>query len=452
MKKMRFLLGFLSKKGILLLGILIGIVLVLLMKGYDAQAFVSNDYGFVLISGFTTGGGQNGGMPIAGGLSMDFQPDITKVCLYLDGGGTNDGGAWTRYRVFSSYENIQANYIYNWHYGNVPGRFAVSMIEMHDITKSYVYIFSSRSDAESYISGKSDAANAINYEEIQSVNAIYDSSISAPSKLYIDALSASSVTSVWEYSGNSYEGLQYEVQVENYYAAQSFAYAILGGYSGSSADQSFKLNGYINSLNQLTCEHTVEGYLKNPSGGLDEEILVSGIIDKSSGDMHSINTYISIPVDYSDQFVSSGIPFFQGATNAKHPVYLGSQVTVIPYRVIDGVRYKGNTVVCRRFVNPALNALVGSTFTEIGSDSNGNSYINRTENVDITGESTSGSIGIGDTGTFFSFLNQLMDMLVNQGALLGVFNNLLSSVPAYIWVLIGFSIVVGIVAMIVKFA
>lgn len=452
MKKIRFLLGFLSKKGCFWAGLLIGLLGVLFFSLVSAHAYYTNSYSPTGATCLLYSCTDNNG----------YSYEVWADFLTVDG-TPNDGDIRIAYcssrnrPIVSNYEYKSFNIgvwensgeTYSYYVSDYQGLANVSNVPTDAIIA--IPLFSDFEKLQDYIAGKIDITECDNYEDLKK-DYVYDSSIAAPSKLYINSLSASSVTVVWEYSDNSYEGLQYEVQVENYYAAQSFAYAVLGGYTGSSVDQTIKLNGYINSLNQLTCKHTVEGYLKNPSGGLDEEILVSGTIDKSSGDMHSIDTYISVPVDYSDQFVYSGNPFFQGVTNAKHPVYLGSQVTVIPYRVIDGVRYKGNTVVCRRFVNSALNTLVGSTFTEIGSDSNGNSYINRTENVDITGESTSGSIGIGDTGTFFSFLNQLMSMLMDQTALLGVFNNLLSSVPAYIWVLIGFSIVVGIVAMIVKFA
>lgn len=126
-----------------------------------------NEYGYLLISGFTTGTYWNGYAPISGGLSMDFSPDIEKICLYKDGNGSNDGGTWTRYRVASSYEEIEANYVYNWHFGSDPGRFAVSDIVMHEITKSYVYIFNTGSEASQYLSGNLDAKNALNYEDVQ---------------------------------------------------------------------------------------------------------------------------------------------------------------------------------------------------------------------------------------------------------------------------------------------
>lgn len=321
--------------------------------------------------------------------------------------------------------------------------FGIPYFSIPEKGKAYV-------DGTSYDGKMVDISDCDNWEEIKIIGATYDSSIPAPTNLYINALSSSSVTSVWTYTGDSYQGLTYEVEIENFYASQSFTYNIMSGYTGSSINESVKFNGYINATNQIICPHTVEDYLKNPSGGLDEEILVSGISDKSSGDMHSTNTYISTPKNYSNEFVSSGIPFFTGATNSKHAIYVGSQVTVTPYRETDGILYKGNSVVCRRFINDALNTLVGSTFTEVGNDSSGNSYIVNTGNVDTYGNSTSGSVG--DSGTFFSFLNQLFSLISDQKGLLGVYNNLLSTVPNYIWILIGFSIVVGIVIMIVNYS
>lgn len=449
MKKIRFLLDFLGKKGCFCSGLVVGLLGVLLfplvsVHAYYTESYIPSGATILLLSYEDDKGYQHKIYAEFPDLDETVQSDV-RVAFHPGRNRPISSNYSYMYYDVGIFEREDGTY--NYFVSDLKGDSLVSNVKSNAVV--YVPIFSDYSDFQGYIAGTVDITKADNYSDILGSNAVYDSSIPTPSKLYINALSPSSVTSVWEYLDNSYEGLQYEVQVENYYAAKSFAYAILSGYTGSSANESIKFNGYINSLNQIICTHTVENYLKNPSG-LDEEILISSIVDKESGEMHSINTFINTPVDYSDQFAYSGIPFFQGATNGKHAIYVGSQVTVIPYRIIDGVRYNGNSVVCRRFTNEALNVLVGSTFTEIGSDSNGDSYIVRTEGVDTFGESTSGSIG--DSGTFLNFLNQLMSMLTDQTALLGVFNNLLSSVPAFIWVLIGFSIVVGIVAMIVKFA
>lgn len=174
-----------SKKGVLVLGLVVGMMLSLFccqsvsVSAHEAEndsdtiekpadyPTGQNEYGYLLISGFTTGTYWNGYVPISGGLSMDFSPDIEKICLYKDGNGSNDGGAWTRYRVASAYEKIEANYVYNWHFGSDPGRFAVSDIVMHEITKSYVYIFNTGSEASQYLSGNLDPSNALNYDDLQ---------------------------------------------------------------------------------------------------------------------------------------------------------------------------------------------------------------------------------------------------------------------------------------------
>lgn len=369
--------------------------------------------------------------------------DQSRYNIGINVNGVIDGNTETYTYLKTQYDTIESC-------GAVGGQLGA-----YSYTSS-VYVFKDRASAKSYLAGTMSESelmqNALNYNDVMFGSASYDSSVPSPDKLYIDSLSSTSVSAVWSYSNNStsLDNVTYKVEVENFYVTTSLFNSIAKGWSGKTGESSWKFNGTIDECNRLKGMNTVETYLSSPTKILADEVLVSANVISDSGVMHSTNTYVCTPTDYSDEFASSGNAFFTGATNSHWAEYCGSQVTVTPYMTIDGVTKKGATVVCRRFTSDMLNTIVGSTYTKVGTDDNGKEYIESTNRQDNTGSSI-GEYEKLDTDNVMTFIKDGFGILGSNGVL-ALAQTVFLGVPTYIWMLYGTLIAVTIVVIVFKIA
>lgn len=312
----------------------------------------------------------------------------------------------------------------------------IELLTINEDCFSDIYRFSDKQSLDDYILGKTDASTALNYESVMFGSASYDASVPAPDKLYINSLSSSAVNSVWQYTDTTVDlsNVTYKVEVEDFYMSSSLFNSIAKGYTGKNGESSWKFNGTIDACNRLKGMSTVETYLSAPTQLLADQVLVSGEVMTDSGVMHTTNTYICKPTDYSGQFASSRNAFFTGASNSHWVEYCGSQITVTPYMEVDGVMKKGSTCVARRFTNDILNTLVGSTYTKIAEDSEGGEYIESSNNQDATGNESGFDMAI-DSNSILKYTKDGFNLLGKDGYLT-LMASAMTHVPTYIWVLI----------------
>ncbi len=317
-----------------------------------------------------------------------------------------------------------------------------------------VYRFPDKATCERYLSGKMTeaelASSALNYDQVVFGSASYDASVPSPDKLYINSLSSSAVNSVWQYTDTTVDlsNVTYKVEVENFYMSSSLFNSIAKGYTGRNGESSWKFNGTIDACNRLKGMTTVETYLSAPTQLLADQVLVSGEVMTDSGVMHTTNTYICKPTDYSGRFASSGNAFFTGASNSHWVEYCGSQITVTPYAEVDGVMKKGSTCVARRFTNDILNGLVGSTYTKIAEDPEGCEYIESTNKQDSSGNEAD-TIGSLDDSNILQHVKKGFGLAGTNGYV-ALAKQFFVGVPESIWILIGMALAVSIAVIVFK--
>lgn len=372
--------------------------------------------------------------------------DLTKNCFCKRSDGTADflgvtiSNAVMKHTAPDIYYETVGNMAENW----CPWYFDGSSL----------YVFSDLNKAREYLAGTLSEDDlkkyAINYDEIQESSAIYDASVPAPDKLYINSLSSSAVNSVWQYTDTTIDlsNVTYKVEVENFYMSSSLFNSIVKGYTGKNGESSWKFNGTIDACNRLRGMSTVETYLSAPTQLLADQVLVSGEVMTDSGVMHATNVYICKPTDYSGQFASSQNAFFTGVSNSHWVEYCGSQITVTPYMEIDGVMKKGSTCVARRFTNDILNTLVGSTYTKIAEDPEGGEYIESTNKQDSSGNE-SDTIGSLDDSNILQHVKKGFGLAGSDGYI-ALAKQFFVGVPDSIWILIGMALAVSIAVIVFK--
>lgn len=325
--------------------------------------------------------------------------------------------------------------------------FAIITAESYSL---YIPKFSNATLGMQYAKGEIGIEYAENYEEIKGSMSAYSSSVPSPDKLYIQDMSESSVSVAWQYTDSSIDltGVTYQVKVEHFYMTSSLLTSIAKGYTGKNGESSYKFNYSTDSMNRLIVEDTVETYLSAPTSLLKDSILVSENIDMLSGDMHSTNVAYVIPTDYSGQFASSGNAFFTGLSNSHVATYCGTQVTLIPYKEVDGQVVKGNICVARRFMNDILNGLVGSTYTQIGQDDSGGEYIASSSYQDTNGNKTD-MIGSLDEDSLLKNIKNGFGLSGTDGYI-EIARQFFVGIPTSIWILIGMALSVNIIVIVFK--
>lgn len=442
----------------IVLALIVGIATLFCIKKYDVHAEETDDLtGWIMVYS-SKGQALTAGEPVEQDIILymrysDFDRD--KMCLFDNGNGyikwyskvTPINGKEMR---TVSYSEPRASM---WKSGN--------SLPTADYTFNAFYIFASEDDAKGYLKGTVPATSATNYAEAKAVqdkiakeqeiaNAEYESSVPAPDKLYIQSLSATAVNSVFQYTdeGIDLTGMTYEVTVEHFYMSASLFTSIAKGYTGKNGEGSYKLNGTIDSVNRLILTETVEDYISKPTELMADHVLVSGITDEKSGQMNATNVILSVPTDYSDKFAASVNAFFTGATNSHRASYCGSQITVVPYKEIDGQLVKGNACVARRFTNEILNTLVGSTYTQVGQDESGNEYIVSSNNQDSNGNQSEG-LGSIDDGNILQHVKNGFGLSGTDGYI-ALARHFFQGVPSSIWALLSMALAVSVAVIIFK--
>lgn len=326
----------------------------------------------------------------------------------------------------------------------------------------FVYEFTSEADLISYlsacVSSDFELANQIayekssNYSKVQQkmldYNTSYSSSIASPSKFYFSLVSENQATVVWEYDDNNYQGIQYDLKIDYYYCSKSVVYNVLSRYGSGhkvvDGVMDLGIHGFsYDSMNRIICNSTVEDYMNNTNGNLAECLLVSEEHGTYQGSMQSMNYLSFTPPSYDEKFqtVIPGLLY-----SDKKPVLVGVQASLVPYVVDGGVKKYGNTLVCRRFINDTLNSVLGSTFTEISKDENGNEFVSGNHTQDSSGNVVQGS----SLPTTNAYIN---DLLSGDGlrGYLDIMQKILNGVPPQIWALISLALVVGILLLVFRY-
>lgn len=322
--------------------------------------------------------------------------------------------------------------------------------------KLYVPKFSSQEKAVQYARGEIDVTEADNYEDIKDVldkeNSLYDASVPIPDDVSISACSSNGVQAVWTYSDSSnlnYNGysLQYDVSMEYLYSSMSATSGALFGYTGSSSIQGVNIDTAIGKLQTVEAKHTVEEYLLQGEP-LVNDLLKSGIVEGTSGNMSPINSYTGTPPDYTSQFVSSGNPFFSGATNSTHAIFIGSQVTVTPYYIdSDGIRHYGKDSITRKFINGITSIVAGGSSTVIvATDGEGNKYY---ESDYVPSYDSSGSLANLDNNNITKYISDGFGLLGDNG-FLALTQKAFGFIPSAGWVLIFLAMAVSISLILFK--
>lgn len=374
---------------------------------------------------------------------------VTSTYMAVLGKGDSFGGveSFDTYQVVAGSDNVYGTFqLKNEGYYVCEGL----GITIDDSYSVYIPRFSSETLGKQYARGEIGIEYAENYEEIKGKMAAYDSVVPSPDKLYIQDMSEASVSVAWQYtdSGIDLTGVTYQVKVEHFYMSSSLMTSIAKGYTGKNGESSYKFNHSTDSMNRLIVEDTVETYLSAPTNLLADSILVSENVNLLAGTMHSTNVIYVVPTDYSGQFASSGNAFFTGLSNSHVATYCGTQVTLIPYKEIDGQLVKGNVCVARRFMNDILNGLVGSTYTQIGQDDSGNEYIASSSYQDTNGNETD-LIGSLDEDSLLKNIRNGFGLSGTNGYI-EMARQFFIGIPVSIWVLIGTALSVNIVVIVFK--
>lgn len=419
----------------------------------NVSAWESNDYGYLLISGYTTGGGKNNNKPIAGGLSRDDLPDVKSICLYMGETFTDDNGTYRRYYILS---NLTGN-TYNWHLGVAPGRFAVSYMDMYTVNNSYIYIFSDKSAAQKYLED-GDASGAENYDDILIDDGDYDVNIPTADKVYVSGQSASKLNynvefsqSSYDYNGVSYP-LYYESEVRHYYTLM---------FDKDYVAKRFTPSSLLDSNRFIDCQDLMSGY-KNFT-----KYSVIGATVTDSQNAYSLlcagNVYIAPGLTYKnkDSSVSVGtdynvldirnfydeLPCNKVMGNSCGVRYIASQIRIQSYIVLDdGSKLYGNAHICTKFLfdSHSKDSVVNPVDPDKPKDDDND---DGSEDLDDDGEVT-----IPDNPTDDIDLSDLPGLIRSVGGFFTALKPFLAGVPSSIWSLLGLALTIAIVCAILRYS
>ncbi len=470
MKKINLVLQFFSKKGVLLIGIVIGILLAFVMANYAVHAEETTEEsaeipeekvyaGTITWTDIWTDG--NG----VGASILNDVKGSGKVCLYYTGGtdGTSNSGfilmseekfTCTLFNPVYNTITSKESYLYSGKYQIYDAGMVTSF------SSSGFLLFSDREKAFSYIDGtisEEDLKKYSNYDswKEEQRESVYDKAIPIPDDFGFSNCDSKGIQVVWKYTDsesltyNNYP-LMYDVQVEYLYTSMSATSGFLFGYTGSTGLQGGSVDSAIGNLKTVEATHTVEEYLTTGES-LVNNLLKAESIDKNYGPMTLVNTFSGVPKDYKSQFVSSGNPFFSGATNSTHPIFIGAQATVTPYYIdAEGIRHNGNDSVTRKFVNGITSAVSGgNTTVVVGTDGEGNKYYESEYTPSYEAGSGLGGIGSLDGEGLGNYVKNGFGLLGNNG-FLALAQRMIGIFPSEIWVLILFALGVSLTLMIGK--
>lgn len=416
----------------------------------NVLAFSQNEYGYILISGFTTGGGANNFKPIEGGLSMDEEPDKMLICLYKGESFTDKNGTYFRYYVLSN----MSTFVFNWHVGVNPGRFAVSYIDMYSIESSYIYIFSDKAAAQNFLDTH-DPSEAENLDDVRDNESYFDENIPTPSKAYISKqnhdelvynIEFDSVTYVE--NGQSYQ-IYYDVDLYQYYIYDYQFYIKDGNQRHRSVYDDSTDSIFYKTFNLLTVSSMYE-LSKNSSGTFlnqfGNECYDPDNIPIVRHDLEAqlSSTYVQSVRKFGSYSMDGNL--FKGLGWAC--VYDCAQLRVQPYCVINGVKVYGKARIITKFISDSTQSSVEVRPTDpdrpqdddeveddVIIDDDGDDIINPPSDDDVT-------LDITDFPKLLKSINQFFVML----------RPFLSAVPASIWTLLGLALTVSIALSILNYS
>lgn len=382
--------------------------------------------------------------------------DLSKNCFYKRSDGTADflgatiPNAVRKYTAPEVYYETVGNMSANWFPWYFDG--------------SSLYVFSDKDKAESYIAGTLSEADlkkyAINYDEIQESSASYDSSIPVPVKANVNVITASTVSSMFEYDENELRNfeeennveLQYDYEVEYFYQLLSKSQINNQNSNLEVAEINRGVDDFALDKNNLfvakiTCKEQFEAFQVGGTPTTQKYLCTadSGTY-KTTGIVELNNAVTSSPPDYYTLYT---IPFSVFSMEY-HMQFIAAQVRVTTYYVDDsGVKHKSDDVYFRRCLWSKDNDHYGATYTRIAKDDNGDDVFKNSYEMNSNGDDIGSDLGNIDDGNILQHIKNGFGLTGSDGYI-ELSNRFFSTVPSGVWSIIMYALAVSVVIIIFK--
>lgn len=382
--------------------------------------------------------------------------DLSKNCFFKRSDGTADflgatiPNAVRKYTAPDIYYETVGNMSANWFPWYFDG--------------SSLYVFSDKGKAESYIAGTLSEDDlkkyAINYDEIQESSATYDASIPVPVKANVNVITASTVSSMFEYDENELRNfeeennveLQYDYEVEYFYQLLSKSQINKQNSNLEVAEVNRGVDDFALDKNNLfvaktTCKEQFESFQVGGTPTTQKYLCTadSGTY-KTTGIVELNNAVTSSPPDYYTLYT---IPFSVFSMEY-HMQFIAAQVRVTTYYVDDsGVKHKSDDVYFRRCLWNDDNEHYGATYTRIAKDDSGNDVFKDSYEMNANGDNVSNDLGNIDDSNLIAHIRNGFGLFGTDGYI-ALAQRFFVGVPSQIWSLIYMAMAVSIILIVFK--
>ncbi len=365
--------------------------------------------------------------------------------------GVKDNDIDTHSFIQSEYEDLSAVN----DFGSITNLYGYSM---------KVYVFTDLQMAKKYIAGNMSAEElqecATNYDEVQELLAGYDSSIPVPVKANVNVITASTVSSVFEYNEDELKSfeeennveLQYEYEVEYFYQLLSKSQVNNQNSNLEVAEINRGVDDFALDKNNLfvakiTCKEQFEAFQVGGTPTTQKYLCTadSGTY-KTTGIVELNNAVTSSPPDYYTLYT---IPFSVFSMEY-HMQFIAAQVRVTTYYVDDsGVKHKSDDVYFRRCLWSKDNDHYGATYTRIAKDDNGDDVFKNSYEMNSNGDDIGSDLGNIDDGNILQHIKNGFGLTGSDGYI-ELSNRFFSTVPSGVWSIIMYALAVSVVIIIFK--
>lgn len=477
------IMKFLYKKRALLLGVFIGIIVALL---FSVNAFASSSLlvetapsgqQFYMAYDAYSEGWDKTGKQINRYVSTDIDI-VTDMVAYATHYKTFENGVIQYQVTIMCSQTVDSSEIHwsNWDTGdrqivNYTGKswnvYADSGYRLR------CYEFSSKAEAEAYLNGEIDASAALNRDYVDSfvldnLWKKYDETIPIP-EAFISSLSESSITTNIEYDAvdlqqwmieNDIDEVKCEVTTIHYYQylTKEAITNMKNGNNELSITQGLSY-GDINTNNLLEASYTPEQWWSKRNDSSSAEFSYTGLLYESNDNHNhdlvvsnssftvtdSVNNYYALMYNEKALF-----------TPEQHMQYIGSQVKIRTYYIVDGSKTYGNDVYVRRFLFSKYKdeygnakTVIKEAYNESGEESDG-SYMQMIQNdtINDNGSSKDSSMELNSDSVMQNVENGFG--LLGDDGYINLTNRFLYSVPADIWAMISAAMALSIILILFK--
>lgn len=486
MKRINLLLRFLNKKGALIFGIIIGLLVAFVTAGVIVHAEESTEEKttYILASGTKVEGGSYNVDVQFELIYNDIGNPLERFCAYRSGGPYpypyDDKKMVSTYQIVSDlsyavtggnsgagYDYVYRSQIWNSEtlaWKEEAGMQAAFQIQYFLNGNIAVYEFDSLEKCVAYLKGELDASNALNYDEIQSggVTNTFDKTIPVPVSAYVSAITESNVSSIFKYDETELSDFYSEHNVELCY---DYSCEYLYQYLTKAQIDSFSKDG-SNVLFRGAMDYDTETYndqkLLKTHGTCGEfyEVAKAGGNNTSalnylftadtgsytdSGKVCLENALSSVPPNYYDLY-SQDLSFF---SMEYHMQFVGVQIKIDTYYYDDsGTKICSDSIYIRRFLFNTLNDAFETTYTRITHDDEGNDVFHSSYEQDANGNMTSGA-GTLDTENVLEHVKNGFGLAGKDGYL-ELLRRTFLGVPGYIWGIIATALGVNLIVLAFK--